>query len=496
MKDQLEYWLSKVTMYRLVTLCLSVLLGVAAVLSATGYLAFSVWSLMLGAGILLASTYGSGRLFGWLFGVRPHGESSIITALILTCLFLPPTSALGVIVFVLIGFFASASKYLIAVRGRHILNPAAASAAIATTTGLVSMAWWVATPALLPLTLIIALLILYKTRRLQMGMVFMSIASTLVTAQAVLFGATLSEGLWSAFASWPILFFAGVMLSEPLTQPPRRWQQLTIAAIVAVLFAAPIHSPLIPFTPAIALVVGNIIAWYWGSRRSLALKFIKKVQLTPSSYEFVFSGSVPYVAGQYIELTVPHKKADSRGQRRLFTIATSPGDKTVRFGIKIPEKHSTFKQALLELREGNVVRATRVAGDFLLPNDTTQPLLFVAGGIGITPLISYLRSYKDRDIILVYAVASAAEIAYRDILAVAGIPVIIVTATGRVDNMPGGWNVIRADAVSTELLKKAVKDIQTRAVYISGPPLMVNAVARSAHQLGVRRIKTDHFAGY
>lgn len=496
MKDQLDFWLSKVTMYRLITLCLTGLLSVSAILSLTGYFAFPVWSLALSIIVLLISTYGSGRLFGWLFGVRQHGESSIITALILACLFLPPVSLLAVIKLALIGVFASASKYLIVIRGRHLLNPAAAAAVIASTTGLMGMAWWVATPALLPITLSIAFFVLYKTRRLQMGALFIALATTIITIQAVVFGSSFGEGLWSALASWPIVFFAGVMLSEPLTQPPRYWQQLVVAALVAILFAVPIHSPLIPFTPALALVIGNLVAWYWGTRRSVSLKFVKKIQLTPSSYEFVFSGNVPFAAGQYIELTLPHSNADSRGRRRVFTVASSPGDKTVRFGIKIPERHSTFKQALMNLNEGTIVRATRVAGDFLLPNDTKRPVLFIAGGVGITPLISYLRSYKDRDIVLIYAVSSPAEIAYRDVLAVAGIPVIVVTVSGKVNDMPGGWSVVNATAVSSEILKNVVSDIEKRTVYISGPPLMVNAVRRAVRKLGVRKVMTDHFTGY
>ncbi len=496
MKDQLDYWLSRVTMYRLVTLCLSALLGAAALLSMTGYFVFSIGALAASTAVLLGATYGSGRFFAWFFKVRPHGESSVITALILACLFLPSLEIVNLAVFVLTGVLASASKYLLTVRGRHIFNPAAIATVAVGAVGLTGAAWWVATPALLPVSVVIALLILYKTRRLQMGMVFIAVAILILLGEAAVIGNPLPEAFWFAVASWPLIFFAGVMLSEPLTQPPRRWQQLFVAMLVAILSTVPIRSPLIAMTPAVALVIGNLLAWWWGARRALTLKLIKKVQLTPSSYEFVFSGDIPFVAGQYVELTLPHKGADNRGQRRVFTVAASPGDKTVRFGVKIPERHSTFKEALAHLHPGTVIQATRVAGDFTLPDNIDQPILFVAGGIGITPLISFLRSYKSRDIVLVYAVSSPAEIAYRDILAVAGIPVIIVTAGGKVRDMPGGWEVVEAHAVSADILKKTVNDIEKRIVYVSGPPLMVNAVSRAARKLGVSKIKTDHFAGY
>ncbi len=494
--DWLDAQLSLVTMYRLVTLSLITLLTVACVLSLTGQLAFPFVSIVSSVAILLAATYGSSRLFGWLFGVRPHGESSIITALILACLFFPPVTVLAGVKLVLVALFATASKYIIAVRGRHILNPAATAALIAGTIGLVGAGWWIATPNLMPITLIISLLILYKTRHMQIGLLFMSIAIVLVAFQSMQFGSTFELGLWTAIVSYPIIFFGGVMLSEPLTMPPRRWQQLTIAAGVAVVMVLPLRTPFISMSPELALIIGNLVAWWWGAKRGMHLKFVQRIQLTPSSYEFVFEGKAPFTAGQYMEFTLPHHGADSRGMRRMFTIATSPGDKNVRFGIKIPEKSSTFKHSLMSLKAGTIVHATRIAGDFVLPADIKQPLLFVAGGIGITPLISFLRAYKNRDITLVYAVSKPEEIAYRDVLAVSGIKVIIVTSGGKVPHAPGGWKVINAPFVSAEILQREIKDIDKRTVYISGPPLMVNSVKRAAKSLNAAHIKTDHFAGY
>jgi glycine betaine catabolism B len=495
MMDWLDALLSRMTMYRLVTWCLGVLLGLAGVLSLVGYLAFPFISLIASVVIFLTVTYGSGRLFGWLFGVRPHGESSIITALILTCLFLPPVTVMDGVKLALVAVFATASKYLFAIRGRHIFNPAATAAVIASVTGVAFAGWWVATPALMPLTLVIAFLILFKTRRLEMAGTFVAVAFVLVTAQTVLGGSTLNFALWSTLTSWPILFFAGVMLSEPLTQPPRRWQQQTIAALVAVLIVIPLHIATLSMTPALALIIGNAIAFWWGARHALKLKFVTKKQITPTTYEFEFAADVPFIAGQYLEFTLPHKHADNRGIRRVFTIATNPGEKKVRFGIKFYDHPSTFKQALLKLKPGTIVQATRVAGDFLLPADTHQAIAFIAGGVGITPLISFIRSHAAHDITLVYAVATPAEVAYQDELVASGIKVIIVTRGG-MSKLPKGWQAIDAPYVSPEVLGQAVPDIKERIVYTSGSPLMVNASKRAARKLGAVRVMTDHFTGY
>ena len=500
MKDWLDSWLSKVTMYRLMTLSLATLLSVAGVLSLTGYFAFSFVSLLVSIGVFVAAVYGSGRLIGWLFSVKPHGESSIITALILACLFIPPElTVLAIAKLALIGIFATATKYVIAVRGRHIFNPAAAATVIASVTGIGFAGWWIATPALLPVLGIIGFLILQKTRTANVSGLFVIAAATLVTIQSVLNGLEVWQGIWFAFASWPILFLGAVMLSEPLTQPPRRYQQYILALLVAVLMVVPLRTEFISMTPALALIIGNAVAWWWGSRRALQLTFIKKVKLTPSTHEYVFEGNVPFRAGQYLEFTLPHAKADNRGVRRVFTIATNPVDTYIRFGIKQYDHPSTFKQTLFALEPGTKVAATRVAGDFVLPNDTEEPLVFVAGGIGITPFISFLRhvaqTNEKRDIVLFYAVSSVDEIAYKDVLQNSDIKVVIVVKGGT-NNLPKEWEIVDAPYITSDIIENAVEDIHKRTVYISGPPLMVNAVARTAKKAGARKIMTDHFTGY
>src|ERR1700731_4179463 len=62
----------------------------------------------------------------------------------------------------------------------------------------------------------------------------------------------------------------------------------------------------------------------------------------------------------------------------------------------------------------------QIAGDFTLPSDPKQKLVFIAGGIGITPFRSMLKYLLDmgerRDIVLFYVNRTADDIAYKDIL--------------------------------------------------------------------------------
>ena len=64
--------------------------------------------------------------------------------------------------------------------------------------------------------------------------------------------------------------------------------------------------------------------------------------------------------------------------------------------------------------------AGQIAGDFTLPRDPRQKLVFIAGGIGITPFRSMLKYLLDvqqrRDIALFYINKAANEIVYTDVL--------------------------------------------------------------------------------
>jgi ferredoxin-NADP reductase len=302
--------------------------------------------------------------------------------------------------------------------------------------------------------------------------------------------------------SWPILFFSSFMLTEPLTLPGKKWQQILEAAVVAVLFAVPINIGDFSTSPALALVIGNLIAFGFTRRQKVTLTFVEQKQLTPTTHEFIFTSHTPqqYAAGQYLEIRVPHKHDDFRGSRRSFSITSAPGEETVRLGVKFYEPSSTFKKALRVLKKGAVIESTGIRGDFTLPKDRLKPLLYVAGGIGITPFVSHLQALKRRkevrDIVLFYAISSLDELAYKDILESAGIKVCIITKTNQRLTLPKNWVHINEPFITKEVLASYIPDVSARTAYVSGPPLMIDGVKKQLKQLRVTHIKTDYFIGY
>ena len=105
---------------------------------------------------------------------------------------------------------------------------------------------------------------------------------------------------------------------------------------------------------------------------------------------------LPFAAGQYLEWTLPLQQADSRGNRRYFTIASAPTEETVRLGVKFAPDGSAFKRGLARLQAGDQIVASQLAGSFTLPRHRSRKLVFIAGGICITPFRSMLAELLDR----------------------------------------------------------------------------------------------------
>jgi glycine betaine catabolism B len=506
-----KQWLDRVsgliTMYRLVLYTLLAIALLALVLSVFGQLGPGPVELLVSAALAVGVALGAGWLFAKLFRTKAHVESSIITGLLLFFLFPPTLDPLTLIGLGLAALIASASKYLLAVRGRHMFNPAAIGSVVVAALGLIVpglgfATWWVATAYLLPLVAVGAFLILYRTRRLGLGGLFVLVAAAIIVVRMISFGSAPLDAVVTAFTSYPIIFLAGFMLSEPLTLPPRRWQLLTLAAIVGLFFSIPFNIGQFYSSPELALVVGNLFAFAFGQRRGIRLTLLEKRRLTPTTWEFHFQPSRPirFTPGQYMELTVHHSKSDTRGMRRVFSISSAPtADGPITFAIKLADTSSSFKKAFLALEIGSEVRGNLTAGDFSLPKNPSTPVLLVAGGIGITPFASQLAHATShghtRDVVVAYAVSDPAEIAYADLLTKSGVRVVLLSPTPPA-TLPENWKYVGGGRITRELLLDNVPDVASRRAFVSGPPALVNDVRGTLRSLGSKRVTTDYFSGY
>jgi len=488
------------TMYKGISFGLIGIWAAALTLSFLGLLSYSPLAMVASLLVAVLSVYGASYACGKIFGVHVHGESSLITGLILALIISPTLDVGGLVVLLFAGIIAGVSKFIVVHNGRHIFNPAALAAFVIGIAGLGGASWWVATPLLTPIVLLVVLISLYKSHRMSVALVFLAVAVPILLIVFATYGTTLTENLY-LLLSWPLLFVAGVMLTEPLTLPPRKWQMYVEAVIVGVLFAIPLNLVIVDMTPALAILIGNVVAAVFLSREKISLVFKKRRALTPTTDEYIFTPNKPikFTAGQYLEVQLPHKKTDFRGYRRSFSITSIPGAKEVAFGIKFYTPSSTFKTALQALPVGSTIAATGYWGDFVLPKNLSTPVLYVAGGIGITPFISHIqtseKSKETRNTVLIYAVNNPDEIAYKDILVRSGIKVIIVSKE-KIKDLPYNWKQVREFRISKDLIAKVVPDVAFRKAYISGPTPFVATAKKALRSLKAKNIETDYFLGY
>ncbi|MDO8523120.1 MAG: FAD-binding oxidoreductase [bacterium] len=476
--------LNRVTMYRLALYYLFFLVLYASLFGFLGALPYRAQDFLILTAILMAVSWGTNKVLARIFHVNENIESSLITGLILALIINPDPALAGssLVFWSLAGFLASISKYIFAPFRKHIFNPAAfAVAATAFTIGQPA-GWWVGSfPIMLPPVFFGGLLIARKLRRGDL------VLSFLVSSLILLFW----KGGWTVIPQTiyyaPFFFFAFIMLTEPSTAPPRQGKRIAYGAVVGVLS--------ILTTYELALLCGNIFSYLVSPKHRFIMKLKEQKEIASNIYEFSFAHQekISHLPGQYFEWTLKHKNSDTRGIRRYFTIASSPTENEIRLGTKFNRQGSTFKKTLAAMRPGDKISACQLAGDFTLPADKNKKLVFIAGGIGITPfrsMIKYLIDIKEkRDIILLYSNKTESEIAYREIFEEARTKLSIKTVY--INNDKDGF-------INDKTIMWEAPDFKERHFYISGPPSMIEAFQHTLTAIGVPRsqIKTDFFPGY
>jgi len=503
--NRIDNVLNSITMYRLILYFLLLLLGVAFIFSLFHILPFSPLMLIASTVFVTVVCLATNEFFSQAFNAPTNVESAFISALILALILSPISSFNDVWLFFWAGVLTMATKYIFAINKKHIFNPVAI-AVILTSIGFSgSASWWVGTFALFPFVLLGGLLIVRKIKRTDLVFGFMT-AAFITTALFVQFsnGNFVTTFRHLIFDS-SLFFLAFIMLTEPLTTPPTNGLQMIYGALVGFLFVPQLHFMGIFSTPEIALCIGNIFSYVVSPKYKLllTLKEIVRYGADILDFQFPLEKKLAFIPGQYMEWTLPHARPDSRGNRRYFTIASSPTEKTLHLGVKFYPKGSSFKTALINLKQNAPIAAGQLAGDFTLPKNRDEKCIFIAGGIGITPfrsMIKYLIDMKEPcTITLFYANKEASEIAYTDVFEEAQKRLGINTVYTLTDKgaVPKNWKG-KVGRIDARMIQEEVPDFADRKYYLSGPRAMVNAYEKILREMGIAesRIKTDFFPGF
>lgn len=491
-------------MYRLVLYLLIALIGVACILAFFKFLPFSPLALLASSLFLTIICWGANIILTAIFDVPANIESAPITALILALIIDPIKTPADLQFLGWAAILAMSSKYILSLHDKHLFNPAAIAVVITSFALRESASWWIGTMSMAPFVLVGGILVTRKLRQADMVLSFCATVFVIVCSMSLIQKSNLLTEIKQLFILSPLLFFAFVMLTEPLTAPHKKVLRRIYAILVGILFIPQLHIGSIYSTPELALVVGNVFAYLVSPKQKVALKLNQKIKMAPGILDFVFKPSqkLAFVPGQYMEFTLAHPHPDSRGNRRYFTIASSPTEKNMHLGIRFYDQGSSFKNAMYRMDGKTKIMAAQIAGDFTLPEDFTQKLVFIAGGIGITPFRSMLKylldSHQRRDIILIYVNKTVNEIVYKDILnkVQAQLHIRIIYVLTDLTAIPQNWTGL-VGRLNQQMLMQVVPDYAERTYYLSGPPNMVDAYEQVLENIDIKHkyIRKDFFPG-
>ena len=213
---------------------------------------------------------------------------------------------------------------------------------------------------------------------------------SIVAAELLRAGMALGEALWQPLAQRPVLFFVGFMLTEPLTLPPRRWQQLALAAVVGLLFAVPYNLGFVANSPELALLVGNAarLPRRPARRRPAPLPGLPAADADDDGIQLPARAPGPLRAGT-VHGTAPARTPEVRRERPAAGVQPDqrPGcPRSSRSVWELPSRCPPPSVPCWPWQPGDELTATTVGGDFVLPRRPAAPVLLIAAGIGITPV--------------------------------------------------------------------------------------------------------------
>lgn len=214
------------------------------------------------------------------------------------------------------------------------------------------------------------------------------------------------------------------------------------------------------------------------------------------TYYLVPESAFRFTPGEYTEMYLPHAHPDARGEHRKFSIASSPTEELVAILVTFANANgSSFKAALRAAKPGDTIQLSETMGDFVLPKLQSIPLVFVAAGSGISPVLSMLAWIRDkqekRPIQVIHAASDEQTLLGSDLIhSQAAQYTPIVTRPG------AAWQG-ESGRLSGKRILQISGDPHSKRFYLAGPETAVNELKKDLLDLGIERddILTDAFLG-
>jgi ferredoxin-NADP reductase len=207
-------------------------------------------------------------------------------------------------------------------------------------------------------------------------------------------------------------------------------------------------------------------------------------------------------AGQHADFALLHPSAGGESDNlRTFSLANSPHDKGLVM-IAMRMRETGFKTALMCAALGTKFRVSRPRGSFTLHKDFARPAVFLAGGIGITPVRSILDwSTQERmphTLYLFYSNREAVDAAFLEELEALTTQNPHFTLIPTITRLTySAWRY-EVGHINWQLLSRYLTGLNRPVFYVTGPSGMVRAMTDLLRSLDVSDddIRTEEFGDY
>lgn len=235
---------------------------------------------------------------------------------------------------------------------------------------------------------------------------------------------------------------------------------------------------------------------------SLSLKGRKLAASDTMAFLFDKPAGFTYSAGQFADWTLADAEGGDDEKTHTFTISSAPFEDELILTTRL--RDSAFKRKLKNAAPGAKVLMEGPDGEFVLPGDASAPIVFLTGGIGVTParsivmqathdrlphritVISSNRRPEDAPFLDDFVWAQTQNPHFR-----------LVSTITKPAEAVGKWEG-ETGRIDEDLLRKYVGDLSTPRFFLSGPPELVAALAELLKKADVdeRNITTEDFEGY
>ncbi|MBS3146637.1 ferric reductase-like transmembrane domain-containing protein [Candidatus Woesearchaeota archaeon] len=186
---------------------------------------------------------------------------------------------------------------------------------------------------------------------------------------------------------------------------------------------------------------------------------ITEITLSP------LDNALNFLAGQFIFISFITQNISS--ETHPFTISSSPRDKNIRLSIK---SSGDFTSQINKIQKGSIAKIEGPFGKFSYEFYRDEPQIWVAGGIGVTPFLSFARSLNNNNnfIDLYYSVRSSEE-------------AIFLEELQQLSSKNSKFRLIPHFSLSqghinAEFIKNQSQGLESKEIFICGPPPLMKSL--------------------